>query len=80
MKRFFDAEILAILVEKKLAVPDLGDGAWGWTDLGKKDLSGMDRMELSNMLYGKPNAMSDLFWPELQERLNLPKRAAERQA
>ena len=48
----FDAA-LAILIAKRLAARDLGDGAWGWTAHGKSTLPPETRMILSNAMYGE---------------------------
>lgn len=46
-------KLLQNWVNEGLAVTDLGDGAWGWTELGKKMLPGMTRDLLSDLLYNK---------------------------
>ena len=48
-----DKSKLQILINKGLAVADLGDGAWGWTDLGKKTLPPQVRTILSNSMWGE---------------------------
>jgi len=73
-----DPEILSILIERGLAHPNPhGDGAWGWTKKGKDDLDSLTRGEISNMMWDRPNAMSDLFWPDIQKKFGLPCRVGK---
>ncbi len=46
-------ELLAHWVQLGYAVKDLGDGAWGWSKKGEKEIPGIVRVYLSNILYYK---------------------------
>lgn len=54
MSNYINKKLLQNWVDNGLAVKDLGDGAWGWTELGKTT-SKVTRMYLSNMLFGDNN-------------------------
>lgn len=48
-------ELLQDWINEGYAIADIGDGAWGWTDIGKKYTSPLVRRYLSWLLYGDGN-------------------------
>jgi hypothetical protein len=52
-------------VQHGLALADLGDGAWGWTEAGKAKASPMIRYLLSQLLEG--SKIPNFLFPDLQK-------------
>jgi len=57
-------KLLAHWIKLGYAVADIGDGGWGWTPLGKKVIPPLQRIILSNILFGQNQSKHDAHYLE----------------